>query len=127
MTGVDGLSVRRLGDQRADSDSSDGFGCDIAALELGEVVALGVEVALEGHVGDLDVVQPLDRGDRVPAGDDDAQREAVMRGERVAVHRIREQHRRLTGVADAEATLEAVRLSHLTRRVGAAEDQLGRA
>jgi len=85
-----------------------------------------VEVALEGHVGDLDLVQPLDRGDRVPPGDDDAQREAVVERQRVAVHRVGEQHRRLVCVLDAEAPLETARLRRVTRSVGAAKDQLGR-
>jgi len=56
-----------------------------------EPVGAGVLEAVEGPVEHLDAGQPLHLGHAVPAGDEQPQGSAVLRGEGSAVHRPHEQ------------------------------------
>src|SRR3989442_4537037 len=76
-------------------------------------VSLDLVVTVKRSIRDLDLHEPLDPGDRIPAGHDRTQWIAMIRGQRLAVHLIREENRGF----EPEATLESV---------GAAKDQMAR-
>ena len=56
----------------------------------------------------VDSLEPLDVGHAVPARDDEAQRIAVLRGERLAVDLVGEEHLRPERFVDREAPLVRV-------------------
>ncbi len=66
-------------------------------------------------VGDLDAAEPLDRGDADPARDDQADGEAVVRGERLAVHLVGDEH-------VVECLADRQRPTHVTLVDTAADD-----
>ena len=89
-------------------------------------IVLRLVPAGEPRGPDLDAGHPLHLGDAVEAGDEQAQRAAVLPGQGGAVHRVGEHHFRREGVGDGEAAGEAagvgVPSQALVRGVGAEED-----
>jgi hypothetical protein len=85
-------------------------------------------VAAERLVDDADLRQPLHRGDGVPMRDDEAQREAVVHRERLAVHGVGQQQLRLAGCLQRQAALETYRrcVAGGGAAVGSPEQHLGR-
>ena len=118
--------VARPGDQGADVHQADRLARVAPAVAAFVDVVRGLEEAVERLRDHPDVGEPLDRGDRVPAGHDQPERVAVPDRERLAVHRVGEQRARLQGVAYREAALETDRVRRAVDRalVGAAEDHL---
>ena len=51
-------------------------------------LALGVDARPDSLVGDADLRDPLDRRRAAPARHDDANRRAVIRRQRIAIHRV---------------------------------------
>src|SRR5262249_6351433 len=91
-------------------------------------VTVGLEMPGELALDDLDLGQPLHRRYRIPPGHDESKREAVLNGQRLAVHRVGQQHLCIPGDVDAEAPLEADALGASANRaaVGTSEDDLAR-
>lgn len=107
---------RRLGDDRAHLLQADRLAHDRAvALPLVHV-AVRLEVAVELGTEELDGGDPLDGRDRIPPRNDEAQREPVLDGKRIAVHRVREQRARLAHVVERERALKVHRRTRGLRR-----------
>ncbi len=68
--------------------------------------------ALVGLVQHLDVAQHLDPVGRVPAGHDQAQREAVQERQLLAVHPVSDHHLAVAGVVEVEALHKVGRVGH---------------
>src|SRR5439155_3245223 len=119
----------RLRDERAHPLQRDRLADHRAVALPLEEIRLALIVAGEGPVDNLDVGQPFDRGDPVPARDDETQRVAVLDRERLAVHRIGEERLELARVVEGEAALELDRVVSAGQRaaIGAAEHDLARA
>jgi hypothetical protein len=82
--------------------------------------------ALERLVDDGDRLEPLDVRHPVPAGDDEAEREAVLWRQRLTVDLVREQHLVAERLGDGEAPLVRVLDLSLDAAVEAGEDDLRR-
>src|ERR1051325_6687462 len=87
-------------------------------------VRLKLLVAGERLVDHLDLGQPLDAGHPVPAGDDEAQRETVLRRERLAVHLVGEQQVVAERFPEREAALVALLDVAVDAPVEAGEEHL---
>src|SRR5262249_33954444 len=98
-------AVQRTRDERSHSLARDGFACSIAL----KPVLLGLVIAVEWPVHQLDRRQPFDGGDAVPAGYDQSHGVAVMVGQRLAVHRIRDDRMHRQCSFDRETALEVDR------------------
>src|SRR5262249_28815475 len=123
LAGWDLLPVAGVGDQGPDPLEGDRFpGRSVDFVP----VFLRLEVAGEGTVGQLDAGQPLHRGDAVPTRHDEAYGVAVLDGERLAVHGVRQQSVGVQRGVDGQAPLEVHGICPSLERavVGAAEDDL---
>jgi len=89
-------------------------------------VADGLLEPVEGLVRDLDGGEPLDAGHAVPAGNDQAQREAVLRWQGLPVHLVGEQDFRAGRLGDGQAAGVRLVLPALQPAVGAAGNDLDR-
>ena len=78
-------------------------------------------------VDDRDRPEPLHVRHPVPPRDDEPEREAVLRRQRLSVHCVREQHLVPQGVLDREAPLVVVLHVTLDTAIEAGEDDLPRA
>src|SRR5262249_27642413 len=119
-----------------------GAGPDGGAVAAGNLadreVTLGLERALEARVDHLDAGEPLHVGNAEPARGDEPQGSAVRRGERVAVHLVAEEVRRIRRLGPGHAPGEGrlcLELAHLVAQaadvldgllalIGAVEDDL---
>src|SRR6266511_4322270 len=88
---LDRLVGMRLGDQAAHTLERHRLPDKLAASFPLVLVLVGLEVAVERALDQLDLGQPLHRGHRVPAGDDEPRRIPMLDRERLAVHRICQQ------------------------------------
>ena len=93
---------------------------------LAEAIAAGLLVALEGLVEDGDPIEPLDAGHPVPAGHDQAQREAVLGRQRLAVHRVGDQHLVAKRLGQRQAALVLLHLAALEAPIETPEEHLHR-
>jgi hypothetical protein len=126
LPGPHALALRRLDDHGPDALPAHRLAFAVAGpLPLVDIVRV-LEETSEGLPGRDDLGQPLHRGDRVPAGNDEPDREAVPHRQRRAVHLVGEQRARAHGLADRQAPLEPDRRGQAGERtaVRAAEDQL---
>ena len=80
---------------------------DLLAVAIPVVdVLLGLVVALEGPVAQLDLGEPFHRRHAVPAGHHQPQGEPVLERQRLAIHRVGQDRVRVARLVDREAALE---------------------
>ena len=91
-----------------------------------EVVARELLDAVERHGDGIDVRQPLDARHAVPTGHHEAQGSAVLRQQRLAVHRVDHQHVGAHRLGHGEAARVVVLGAAVDAAVGAAEHDLPR-
>src|SRR5205807_9070119 len=82
----------RLGDQGTDPLQRRRLAHHLPVAFVLEEVRVALIVAREALADHLDAGEPFYRADRIPAGNDDPQRIAVLDGQWLTVHRVGEQH-----------------------------------
>ena len=95
-------------------------------LFLPQPVRPGLLVPLEGPVEQLDPLEPLDVRHPVPARNEQAQRETVLRRQRRAVHLVGQEHVVPQRLVQREAALEPLLLPALDAAVEPGEEHLDR-
>src|SRR5262245_49741994 len=83
-------------------------------------------MSAEYSVDELDLAQPLHRRDRIPTWHDEAQRMAMLEGQRLAVHRVGEENVTVARVVERKTALETDRARRIVRApaVSAAEQDV---